>query len=348
MRTAHEYLAWPPNRAAFSAPKQWSLTYVESEPRDREGSGKLGARVIIKVLRDEAPVKTMQLPHRLADALGLRAGTLRLRVGQGEADVQVLLSQQDSRPQRLFLSSDLIDSLHVSPDDYLYLWWNKNTNSLRLGPVLGVMGSRRTNSGGVFGQTTEIISDCVRLARRRGMLAYAFSPGDIDWASKSVRGWVWTGSALKRVRCPLPDIVYDRVASRRSETSTRMTAAKERLLLVANLQYYNRVFLNKWDVHTMLERYPDLKKHLPSTHELVDPKTLEVYLRKHPVVFVKPTQGSLGAGILRIARNSKGFAYRLTRLDHPDHHGRASSVAGMVRVAGRLDRKSTRLNSSHH
>ena len=158
----------------------------------------MGARVIIKVLRGEAPVKTVILPHRLAEELGLRVGTTRLRVGQSEAHAQVELSKQDSRPQRLFLSSDLIDSLHVSPDDYLYMWWDKNDSSLRLGPVLGVMGSRRTNTGGVFGPTTEIIRDCVRLARRRGMLAYAFSPKDIDWASKSVRGWVWTGVALKR------------------------------------------------------------------------------------------------------------------------------------------------------
>ncbi|KAF0198049.1 MAG: hypothetical protein FD169_112 [Bacillota bacterium] len=281
----------------------------------------------------------MLLSHRLADELGLRAGTTRLRVGQSEACAQIELSKQDSRPQRLFLSSDLIDSLYVSPEDCLYMWWDKNYSSLRLGPVLGIMGSRRTNTGGVFGQTTEIIRDCVRLARRRGMLAYAFSPRDIDWVSKSVRGWVWTGAVPKRMRCPLPDIVYDRVASRRSETSTRMTTAKENLLQISNLQYYNRVFLNKWDVHKMLESYPELKKHLPPTQELVNSKILETYLKKYPVVFVKPTQGSLGAGILRVARSSKGFAYRLTRLDHPDYRGRASTVAGMVRVAERLLRQ---------
>ncbi|MDP3487975.1 MAG: YheC/YheD family protein, partial [Bacillota bacterium] len=286
--------------------------------------------------RDEASAKKMVLPHRLADELGLRAGTTRLRIGQSEASAQVELSKQDSRPQRLFLSSDLINSLHVSPEDYLYMWWDKNDNSLRVGPVLGVMGSRRSKTGGVFGPTTEIIRNCVCLARRRGMLAYAFSPGDIDWESKSVRGWVWTGAALRMMRCPLPDIVYDRVASRRSETSKRMTAAKESLLSIANLQYYNRVFLNKWDVHKMLELYPKLQKHLPPTQELVSPKNLEIFLKKHSVVFVKPTQGSLGAGILRIARSSKGFVYRLTRLNQPDSRGRAATMAGMIEVAERL------------
>lgn len=294
---------------------------------------------MIKALRDDVSVKTILMPHRLADVLGLRAGALRIRVGQGDSAVQVELNKQDSRPQRLFLSLDLIDSLNVLPDDYLYVWWDKNDNSLRLGPVLGVMGSRRTNKGGVFGQTTEIIRDCVRLARRRGMLAYAFSPRDIDWTSKSVRGWIWTGATLKRVRCPLPDIVYDRVASRRSETAARMTAAKDNLLELNNLRYYNRVFLNKWDVHTMLERYPNLKKHLPPTQELTNSKVMESYLKRYPVVFIKPTQGSLGAGILRIVRSAKGFAYRLTRLDHPDYHGRAATVAGMVRVAERLLRQ---------
>ena len=299
----------------------------------------MGARVVIKVLRDEAPVRTILLPHRLANELGIRAGAVRLRVGQSDVAAQIELGMQDSRPQRVFLSTDLIDSLHIPPESYLYLWWDKNHKSLRLGPVLGIMGSRRTKTGGVFGQTTEIIRECVLLARRRGMLAYAFSPKDIDWVSKSVRGWVWAGGALKRIRCPLPDIVYDRVASRRSETSSHMITAKEKLLQIENLQYYNRVFLNKWDVHTMLERYPHLKKHLPPTQELVNSKVLETYLKKYSVVFVKPAEGSLGAGILRVARGSKGFAYRLTRLDHPDHHGRASTMAGMVRAAEKLLRQ---------
>jgi len=276
------------------------------------------------------------IPHTVAGALSIRASSVRLRVGQSECDVNVEITGQDARPRRFYVSHDLLTSLHLHSDDSLALWWDKKNLCLRLGPVLGVMGARQRNSRGAFGQNVEIIRDFVRVARRRGMLAYAFRPQDIDWETNSVRGWVWTSQALRRIKCPLPDVVYDRVASRRSETSATMIAAKEKLLSNPKLQYYNRVFLNKWDVHMMLSKYPGLNKHLPTTQELNSPEVLETFLKRYGVVFVKPTDGSLGAGILRIVRAGKGFSYRYTRLDHPDHHGKASSLRRMIAVTEKL------------
>lgn len=296
----------------------------------------LGARVLIKVLKDETVVNTLLLSQRLAEQLGVHANKVTVRVGWSRADVRVEVSKIDSRPQRLFFSLNLLQVLHVSEDDYLFAWWDQKEGTVRLGPVMGVMGTRGRDGVGIFGHSTEMIRNCVRVARRKGMLAYAFRPQDIDWESKTVRGWVWTSSVRKRVRCPLPDVVYDRVASRRVEESAAMVKAKEKLLEYADLQYYNRVFLNKWDVHTILVRYPNLKRHLPATEELTEPAVLERYLKRYQTVFVKPTQGSLGAGILRIIRVEKGFTFRITRLGHPDYHGRVASVAGMIKVAQRM------------
>ncbi|MBT9177197.1 MAG: Endospore coat-associated protein YheD [Firmicutes bacterium] len=104
---------------------------------------------------------------------------------------------------------------------------------------------------------------------------------------------------LKRTKCPLPDVVYDRVSSRTAERAPSFVRAKEQLLSCP-VKYYNRFFFNKWDVHRMLEKHAATKGHLPPTEELSSVDVLEKSLRHHSVVYVKPAQGSHGAGILGV------------------------------------------------
>lgn len=297
----------------------------------------MAARVVIKVLGEYTNSNVLVVPQRLADGLRVRAGTLTIKAGQAVVEATAMVGRQDSRPQRIYMSKELQTALSLAAEDYLLVWWDSRRNVLRVGPVIGVMGRRYRN--GLFGETTEIIRWCVRLARLRGALAYAFGPQDIDWETRTVRGLVWTGKGLRRVRCPLPDVVYDRVSSRTAEMSKAMVRAKERLLGYPDLKYYNRTFFNKWDLHKMLEKHATTKAHLPSTEELTDQKVLETYLRRYGVVFVKPTQGSLGAGIFRVARVSGGYSYRITRLNHPDTRGRARSMARILAIAERLMKK---------
>jgi hypothetical protein len=187
----------------------------------------------------------------------------------------------------------------------------------------------------MFGPSTELIRCCVRLARRKGMLAYAFAPEDIDWQERSVRGWVWIGNVRRRVKCPLPDVVYDRVSSRTAERTPSFVRAKERLL-ASHVKYYNRSFFNKWDVHCILERHMATKGHLPPTEELSSVSVLEKYLNRYGVVYVKPAQGSHGAGIFRVAKAGTGYNYRFTRLNLPDKRGHARGIAPVLAFASRL------------
>ena len=67
------------------------------------------------------------------------------------------------------------------------------------------------------------VKDCARLARQRGALAYAFGANDIDWKRKCIAGWTFELPRLEKVEYPLPDVVYDRVSSRRVERMKAVT-----------------------------------------------------------------------------------------------------------------------------
>jgi len=228
----------------------------------------------------------------------------------------------------------LFKQLKLSEGDSLGVWRDTRQGIIRFGPVLGVMGKRYHKR--LFGPSTEMIRWCVRQARVKGMLAYAFAPQDIDWHDRSVRGWVWSSRGLKRVKCPLPDVVYDRVSSRAAETAPSFVRTKEMLLACPGLKYYNRSFFNKWDVHRMLEKHTRTKSYLPATEELSSVDVLEKFLKRFPVVYVKPAHGSHGAGIFRVTRAKAGYTYRLTRLNLPDRWGHTKGLAGILAIVSRL------------
>lgn len=292
----------------------------------------MAIRVVLALHPEEHASREVVLPPSLTTRVKSDT-TLTLRAGQSVASVLVKSGTDTCRPRRLHLSRDLFTDLRLTEGDTLAMWRDARLGIFRLGPVLGVMG--KCSRGGLFGQSTEIIRWCVRQARRKGMLAYAFSPRDIDWTERSVRGWVWTGNLLKRVRCPLPDVVYDRVSSRTAERAPSLVRAKEQLLSCP-VKYYNRSFFNKWDVHRILEKHAATKGHLPQTEELSSVEVLEKSLKRFGVVYVKPTQGSHGAGIFRVAKVRTGYNYRFTRLNLPDRRGHTRGVAPILSMASRL------------
>lgn len=293
----------------------------------------MATRVVLAVRPEEDAGREVALPLPLTSQLKPDS-TVTLRAGQSVASVSVKASTDVCRPRRVLLSRDLLQELRLTEGDTLAMWRDTRQGVVRFGPVLGVLGKR--SRGGLFGPSTGIIRWCVRQARRKGMLAYAFAPEDINWQERAVRGWVWTtGNVLRRVKCPLPDVVYDRVSSRTAENAPSFVRAKERLL-ACPVKYYNRSFFNKWDVHRILEKHASTKGHLPQTEELSSVNVLEKCLKRYGVVYVKPAHGSHGAGIFRVARAGTGYNYRFTRLNLPDKRGRTKGVAPVLAFASRL------------
>lgn len=60
---------------------------------------------------------------------------------------------------------------------------------------------------------------------------------------------------------------------------------------------------DKWLKHNALSSDPYLRKHSPAT-TLFNQKALVRFVRKHPVVFLKPIKGTAGIGVMRIVRKN--------------------------------------------
>jgi hypothetical protein len=68
----------------------------------------------------------------------------------------------------------------------------------------------------------------------------------------------------------------------------------------------NRTVASKWKKHVVLLQDSSIRDFLPAT-EPFNRKTLRKYVKKYSIVFVKPTFGTGGHGIMRIAKKNKKY-----------------------------------------
>lgn len=325
-----------------------SISYLEAELHVTGGATAL-VRVELFSLRRAGEV---QLPANLGKDIPFVSSAGSVTYGQRQAEVAFrsapAISRRDSR---LGLGADVMQSLGLRPGAKLRAVWDSKKARLRLGPVVAIMVWRYRSlpSAYPFGPATDMARTFVRLAGNRGAVAYAFSPKDIHWDSKSVSGFVPAGRGWRKVHVPLPDVIYDRIQSRGIDASKRVQATKQQLMAMDDLHYFNPCFLDKWETYEALIQDPLAKQYLPKTERLTSLDQLGPWLRNYQTVFIKPARGSLGMGIVKVSRMARGFRYHRIRMGGGSRAGVCDSLHKLEeRLRAILPRRSMIIQQGLH
>lgn len=204
------------------------------------------------------------------------------------------------------LSPNLAKALYLNKSRSLQIRYHKAENMIHLGPTIGILATSLPNRSSYERTSTQaeliFISD---MRKRINGIVFLFTPNCINWENNTVKGYIYSHSPGVWVPAtyPIPDVVYDRIASRGSEI--KYNSVRERLMQLPYLKYFNPSYLNKWHVHKMLMNEPTLKNNLPDTMKY-SKENLRTMLNLYNVVFVKPSDGSLGLGIIRIIKTEQG------------------------------------------
>ncbi len=137
--------------------------------------------------------------------------------------------------------------------------------------------------------------------QKLGVDVFVFTPDDVDdkrtriYAlsyNKATRSWNrrWVG---------FPPIVYDRCRYHGADNYRKITRFRQKH---TKLRYLSRPLANKWTVYRLLSENENIAPHLPATIRYRSRKQLEQFLKKHPIVYMKPKSGTGGRGIVRLQR----------------------------------------------
>ncbi|MFY0545528.1 YheC/YheD family protein [Brevibacillus sp. H7] len=142
----------------------------------------------------------------------------------------------------------------------------------------------------------------IRAGNELGCLVFLFSPHDV-LSGRQVRGFVpngpgsWQGRIFER-----PDVVIDRYRYTPSEHFRKYVAFRKQ----NHFLYANNRLANKWRVHEVLWRDVRMHRWLPEAM-LYSHANLQKMIGRHPLLYLKPLNGTGGRGILRLEKTSDGF-----------------------------------------
>lgn len=263
------------------------------------------SRVQIQILPErQFPERTnLVMSKSLAQKLGIR--TQPFWVTYGSATVTGTLALHSNHSNLIRMSNQLASHLRMTNQTSIYAYFDPYFPRLRLGPLLGILINNDLHSKGnqehPFGSLTKFLDECAAAGQSKGVRVAVFEPDHILLGTQTILCWVKEKGKWVQQTIPLPDVIYNRITSRRVEQKTELQNKLDQLKQVYHIPIFNEQFLNKYQVHKILLQDEKVQTMLPETVPFTI-HALKLMTKKHPVLYVKPNNGSLGSGIIRITK----------------------------------------------
>lgn len=235
---------------------------------------------------------------------------IALQHGYHEAAVRLIASKDFT--DTACLSADVWDLLRLPKEESLdvHLLWDEAQQVMRIGPLVAIMARVRRHRGELAGSQAPVFKRLSEAARSLGVITYVFSPLDVQWGEGIVRGSYWNGcNRWSHEYFPLPDVVYDQIVSRRFERRADVQRSRNKLIHLLYPRYFNAGFFDKWTVFQWLSSDDRTRQHLPPTTLYRTPDQGAQFLREYGDIYLKPAEGSLGQGLIRMHLTEKGSTH---------------------------------------
>ncbi len=247
------------------------------------------------------------LPMQLCQKLQLKPRQ-RIVLSLGKKEVVTTVFQEKRNPDSniVKLTSSLKAELGVPHGGLIHL--KREGETLRIGPAIGIVTTGvQNNPRQPIGQRSSFFHKLLSAQKGKGVFYFIFSPSDVDWEHNRVHAWFLRpkskgGHEWRRLTTALPDVVYDRIPSRAAERLNHVQQFKLRLSSQNNLPMFNQGFFNKWGVHRLLYPNPQVNEFIPETYATPTLSLMKAMLRKYRMIYLKPKNGSLGYGIVKVTR----------------------------------------------
>lgn len=234
----------------------------------------------------------------------------KLRFGNKYA--YVFIEIINSKDNIIKIPAAIANSLYINNRILLHAKYNKN-NELSLGPILGILVQSINNKdkSNPFGKLTLFAYEVNKIAYKKGVYPYFFTFNNIDFENENINGYTLINNKWVNKVFPIPDVIYNRISSRKIEKYLlpKFKAFQEKHKFI----FFNSHFLNKWEVHELLKN-TSTNSIMPKTTLFTGSKSIKYLLNSYSTVYLKPTNGALGRGIIKIQKSNKNY---IVNFSHP-------------------------------
>lgn len=269
------------------------------------------ARIQIKKKPERLfPINTnLCLGTSLAKKLKITGRTFGIKFGTARAVGHLWMTPQKNNT--IFLTEQLANQLLIQNASTMYAQFDQQSLRLRLGPLLGILIDTPPSEKqkDIFGFMTKFLEECAQAGKNHGVQVVVLLPATIHVKKRQMQGWIFYQGQWLKTTLPLPDVIYNRITSRKVEAQKDLQTKLGILRKNFHISIFNETFLNKWQVHLLLAKEPALSSILPTTQRY-QRNHLRKMLLRYPIVYLKPTNGSLGKGIIRLIKSPTQIYYQ--------------------------------------
>ncbi len=245
----------------------------------------------------------MVMSRTLADKLHITHFPVWVKFGSRAAKGWVAV--HGTKSPLIRISSQLSQALRLSEHLSVYASYDPQSHCLRIGPLLGILINTQSSAHQpIFGAMTRFLEECSLTGQERGVCVAVFTPEQLLSEKGETKGWLFQNKQWRPRELPFPDVLYNRITSRRIERKPRLQKIFRLLRMHYGVYIFNKTFLDKRQVHETLMRNPRMQPMLPETHPY-HPHRIRTMLNRYGTLYLKPTNGSLGSGIIRLIKTGR-------------------------------------------
>ncbi|WP_077211088.1 YheC/YheD family protein [Bacillus dakarensis] len=234
---------------------------------------------------------------------------LRLRIGVKTMSFEVVLSTKVQKNE-IHVSESILSKFPLPIKRMRFLCqYDLQQKTLQIGPIIAMVTEIDDKKGNPnFRSVHSFCEELHHLSETIGGFFYIFHIG--NFSESEIQGYYYLDGDWQKGMCVPPDIIYNRVHSRRVESSSTVQKILARINQL-QIPFFNDGFLSKWDVYEILQAEEHLHPYLPKT-SLFSAEKLTAYLEKYQSVFIKPVNGSKGRNIISVKKNQNGLTAQST------------------------------------
>lgn len=237
----------------------------------------------------------VQISKQLVNRLKINlSSAIKLYLGKMEiiASVQTLDTKTDVIyiPEHFFLKFNLPLRTYRFKAKY-----DPEQNTLQLGPIVALLTNFPITEKEElhFRSIHKFCEELHQEIAEQGGFFYVFS-----FRQFPDKGYYFENGKWLATQLPLPDVIYNRIHSRRLELSNSFSQFRNSLEQLM-IPLFNDRFLSKWEVYEQVSEEHELLPSIPET-KFFSKEHFYDLAQKYDMVFIKPVHGSQGRNIIKL------------------------------------------------
>ncbi|MFP7295694.1 YheC/YheD family protein [Neobacillus niacini] len=238
-----------------------------------------------------------------------------IKLSVGMKTVKAKIRTVEMNPNEIHFPENLFDLFCLPIQRYnFHAIYKEEIESLMLGPIVGLVTdfTNKENDDPYFRSIHSFCEELHHGLKEYGGFLFVFSYPEFP-----AKGYYFEEGKWKSAQLPIPDVIYNRIHSRRIEFGREYNLFRQKLTELG-IPIFNDRFLSKWEVHEHLIHENHLQPFIPETN-LFTKDLLAAFVDKYDTVFIKPVHGSQGRNIFKLKKENSSMILEASVKSHTEH-----------------------------